>query len=427
MSDPILTIAIPTYKNFKQLVDCLFTLNRFNEYPFKVVVVNNGPERDPDGTLFAEQLQSAVGFPVKVLQAEHNLGWAGGINRAFEQECDTPLFCMCNDDVVFIPQFGFFQALCKPLLEYDNVGAVGPSSNFVMGSQSIFDHRSHYMHETTLLIGFCMVVKSQLFAEIGGLDEGLPGGDDLDLSILIRQAGYRLIVNRTCFLFHIGSQTGAKVHGGYWNSQTQQDQTNNALIRKHGVRAWYDTLQSHVMPFRSEPVGETKDAEGEWLRQHLTLDMKVIDVGCGANKTWPEALGVDLRPRGEHGNAGGSKWVPAVTDMIADARSLPVPSGSHDAVLARHLLEHVIDPYEALEEWKRVLRPGGTLLLAVPNEERYRSMLIDSTHVHAYTPSSLRRVLEFAGFEIESLDTIEAALSIVVKARRPAASLEEVA
>jgi SAM-dependent methyltransferase len=56
-------------------------------------------------------------------------------------------------------------------------------------------------------------------------------------------------------------------------------------------------------------------------------------------------------------------------DIIASADSLPMlADGSQDFVIANHLLEHLPDPIGAMKEWYRVLRPGGTLFLALPDK-----------------------------------------------------------
>ena len=55
-------------------------------------------------------------------------------------------------------------------------------------------------------------------------------------------------------------------------------------------------------------------------------------------------------------------------EIVAPAHALPVPSGSQDFVLASHLIEHLPDPLAGLKEWHRVLRPGGLLFLAVPDQ-----------------------------------------------------------
>lgn len=416
-----LTIAIPTYKNWTQLVECLLSLTRYVEFPYKIVVVNNGPARD-DSTGFEEALHKAVPYPfLKVIQAPGNLGWQKAINLAFEQECDTEFFCMANDDLLFLPfNREFLRKLCAPF-KYEEVGAVGPVSNFVMGSQN-FRVYAHMVYQTTLLIGFFMVVRSKLFSEIGGLDDGLPGGDDLDLSILIRKAGKRLVVDRTCYVHHWGSQTGHRVHD-YWNTHQHSELTNNVLIAKHGLKAWYETIQSKVELF--DPLSFCTDSEGDQIRAWVGKG-KGYDLGCGGNKTIASAVGVDLTPKGERGKAGGAKLVDSQADVVADVTLLDfIEDGSADYLVARHIFEHLIDPVAALAEWRRVLRRGGRLAIACPNEEACASILLDWSHVHAWTPASLSRLLEICGFQV--LEQSATGISLLILAQKPEEVSEAVA
>jgi len=56
--------------------------------------------------------------------------------------------------------------------------------------------------------------------------------------------------------------------------------------------------------------------------------------------------------------------------VIAEAGDLvEIPDDSYDAVLASHVLEHLANPLGALAEWRRVVRPGGHILLIVPHRE----------------------------------------------------------
>jgi len=47
----------------------------------------------------------------------------------------------------------------------------------------------------------------------------------------------------------------------------------------------------------------------------------------------------------------------------------PIPSDSYTVVLSCHNLEHIANPIKALEEWIRVLKPGGKLFLVLPKKE----------------------------------------------------------
>jgi SAM-dependent methyltransferase len=57
-------------------------------------------------------------------------------------------------------------------------------------------------------------------------------------------------------------------------------------------------------------------------------------------------------------------------DIICDASHLTCPSDSFDFLLASHCLEHCPDTLKVLNEWMRVLKPGGTLFLILPHADR---------------------------------------------------------
>ncbi|MEK7531788.1 MAG: methyltransferase domain-containing protein [Patescibacteria group bacterium] len=53
-------------------------------------------------------------------------------------------------------------------------------------------------------------------------------------------------------------------------------------------------------------------------------------------------------------------------DIVGDIHHLPLPSNSLDAVFCLAVLEHVEDPWKAMDEMLRVLKPGGKILLYIP-------------------------------------------------------------
>lgn len=55
--------------------------------------------------------------------------------------------------------------------------------------------------------------------------------------------------------------------------------------------------------------------------------------------------------------------------FIAEATALEIEADTYDCVIASHCLEHIANPFRALQEWKRVLRPDGLMLLILPNPE----------------------------------------------------------
>jgi ubiquinone/menaquinone biosynthesis C-methylase UbiE len=54
-------------------------------------------------------------------------------------------------------------------------------------------------------------------------------------------------------------------------------------------------------------------------------------------------------------------------DLVGDARNMPLSDASIDVVLITQVLEHIPEPIAVISEIRRVLKPGGTLLLSVPS------------------------------------------------------------
>ncbi|GIF75171.1 class I SAM-dependent methyltransferase [Asanoa siamensis] len=88
----------------------------------------------------------------------------------------------------------------------------------------------------------------------------------------------------------------------------------------------------------------------------------------------------------------------------ADARTLPVGDGALDLVTAFDVLEHIDEDHEAAAEIFRVLRPGGTVLIAVPADMKLWSAHdVAVGHVRRYDRAGLRAVIEKAGLVVDEL------------------------
>jgi SAM-dependent methyltransferase len=107
----------------------------------------------------------------------------------------------------------------------------------------------------------------------------------------------------------------------------------------------------------------------------------------------------------EYGEEGATVAAERGLDVIrADARCLPLRSGSVDLVVAFDVLEHIEEDNLAAAEMGRVLAPGGVLLVAVPADMRLWSAHDEAVgHVRRYDRDSLRSLTEKAGFAVETL------------------------
>jgi SAM-dependent methyltransferase len=120
----------------------------------------------------------------------------------------------------------------------------------------------------------------------------------------------------------------------------------------------------------------------ELVARRLRLDevRAAVDVGCGVGH-WGRALlpllhpgatllGVDREPSfaAQAAKEAEARGIAARASYMAGvAEALPLPDASADLVTCQTLLMHVADPARVLAEMRRVLRPGGLLLAAEPN------------------------------------------------------------
>ena len=393
-------IVIPTFDNYQYLAPCLQSIlrNKPAENLFHIWVVNNGHKESCDWINNKN---------VTVLQPGKNLGWEGGLNFALK-ESQAPYVLFLNDDVL-IPQSSRFW-LNKMMQHFLNkeVAAVGTASNVVMGFQNIFSDTERSVFLTKFLIGFCMLVRRSALEEVGGVDDSLPGGDDLDLSIRFRKAGYKLVCDKNVFIYHHGFKTGTRVMGDSqqrngWNSYEMLEKTNTALIRKHGFALWWECTKGAFRMSPQETIEMPEDKEGDFIRERIIGD-KILDLGCGANKTVPSAIGVDLIKVDEVIETLAGQLSQA--DVHADvSQKLPFEDETADTIIARHIFEHLLDSVTVLREWNRLLRHGGRLIIAVPNNEIANYIPLNIEHVHGFNKDSIKSLMEATGFKvIEQLD-----------------------
>ena len=165
--------------------------------------------------------------------------------------------------------------------------------------------------------------------------------------------------------------------------------------------------------------------------RHALLDLlggeppgRVLELGCGCGANlvelrarYPacETWGVERhqaaaeRARGRPGIDRlivGDALDPGVTDL---------EPGSFDLIVLSHVLEHFAEPDEVLERCRLWLRPGGQILVALPNvrhysvlvdlvvkgEFRYRDDgILDRTHLRFFTRRSAQRMIRAHGFEL---------------------------
>lgn len=411
---PTVDIIVVTWNNMPVLDRCLCSLVQNTGEPIRIIVVNNGDKRF--------DIPDAPG--IVILHQEKNLGWTEGVNAGVKwvlANNPAPFIMWLNDDVQILPHdYGWLTKMLNCFQLDERIAVVGPTSNNVMGFQTTNYVKLPPAVETTFLSGMCMLVRRAVVEGMGPLDACEAGGDDLDFSIRLTQAGYKLCICRRAFMLHFCSVTGKRIYGEYWNSPAQGEAINTWLIQKHGFKTWYACM-NHVLPKNEGDKGSFVDYENDLaireLGPYLDRGQRVLDLGCGGQKLDPRMVGVDLRANGQLG-VGGNADRAAVADVEADVLDLPMNDSSVDAILAKHLLEHVLDPLKALYEWKRVLRPDGKLVVLCPDYRFCEAISVDPSHVHAFTPDSAASLLRAAGFRVTASESVKPGYVFMLSAER---------
>ncbi|HEY2326526.1 MAG TPA: class I SAM-dependent methyltransferase [Gaiellaceae bacterium] len=125
----------------------------------------------------------------------------------------------------------------------------------------------------------------------------------------------------------------------------------------------------------------------------------LLDVGCNVGNLLSidteHSVGVDVDPKAiEICRQRG--FTAEVVDLNGP---LPFADGTFGTVHCRHVIEHVWEPMQLMREIRRVLRPGGRLVLLTPDfRYAFRTFYDDHTHLRPLTEESLRRLALDSGF-----------------------------
>jgi len=117
-----------------------------------------------------------------------------------------------------------------------------------------------------------------------------------------------------------------------------------------------------------------------WLKQTLNTlpkGVRLLDAGAGELKNRQYCSHLDYVSQDfcqYHGAEGGApeeglhpkKWDTNRIDLVCDITAIPAPDASFDVILCSEVLEHIPEPTHALDEFARLLKAGGVLILTAP-------------------------------------------------------------
>ena len=137
-------------------------------------------------------------------------------------------------------------------------------------------------------------------------------------------------------------------------------------------------------------------------RLQLPDGARILVAGCGSGRNMVELMrygtvtGVELSPT----SAALARARAAGEVIEGSVLEMPFASASFDLAVSLDVIEHLADDLAALRELRRVVAPGGSLLITVPAYQWLWSGHDEINHHHRrYTRRSLRHVAEQAGWE----------------------------
>lgn len=148
----------------------------------------------------------------------------------------------------------------------------------------------------------------------------------------------------------------------------------------------------------------------------------VLDVGCGPGYLAQHCYAKDVQWYGLDANAtyveqARPYYVKTALCNLNDVSAFPYPNISFDLLILADVLEHLVDPATALDGLLKHLRPGGSVIVSLPNvahitvrtalalgQFNYKdSGILDRTHLHLYTSKTAVNLVESCGLRIKGI------------------------
>jgi len=438
------TVVVPVYNAPKELRHCLQSLQETLPAGVEVLLIDDASTDPAVNELFETWRQYKLpGW--RFLANETNLGFVGAVNRGMRETAgdvvllnsdtvatpgcfDSLRRCLASDagiatatpwsnngEIVSLPEF------CRPNPAPPDPAAV---------ARVLLTTGTPGYPEIPTAVGFCMAISRAAIERLGYFDEETFGrgyGEENDFCWRAAQAGMRNVLCDDAYVVHTGGASfgplGLKPgedsmarllarHPDYLETVSawiQQDplrvrrEAILAAIERAGIRMDHERgTPNEGSPTVSEPLeftGErfTPECPREIRYEHLhryvfaaglVKGLRVLDAACGEGygssilaRHAAAVTGVDISPETI---AHAQQRYPAsnIDFQAADCAELPFEDDSFDCIVSFETLEH-LEPQDALlAGFRRVLRPGGFLLISTPDKAVYTDKMGNRNAFH---------------------------------------------
>ncbi|MEX2593004.1 MAG: glycosyltransferase family 2 protein [Anditalea sp.] len=256
IEEPSVAIILVNWNGYDLTQICIHSIFKINYKNYRVILVDNA-SADQSGA----KLKIEFGDTIDYIQNEYNLGFSGGNNvgiryaleRRFEYVMEL------NNDTEVDPDF--LTRLINSIHEKDEYGAAQPLILYTADKSKIWNAGGVYnsvlglsftreknksndknlsSKDTDWITGCCFLMKAEVVKQAGLLKEVFFFGsfEDVDMSLRIRELGYKLWYEHSAVIYHsVGQSSKSKVKGkeGYLNSKLHYLVNRNQMffIRMH--------------------------------------------------------------------------------------------------------------------------------------------------------------------------------------------------
>jgi GT2 family glycosyltransferase/glycosyltransferase involved in cell wall biosynthesis len=222
-AQPSATLILPVHSQPDLTAACVRAIAATTTVPYELVIV------DDTATAAVKDVVSRI-TGATLITNDENLGYTRSLNRGASLARGEFLVFL-NDDVV--PQPGWLEAMVEAARSSDDIGVVvpmyldpdgwlkeagsiiwddGAAENFGHGDTDLARSRYSYRRDVDYGSGACLVIRTDVFREIGGLDERFSPAyyEDVDLCFAVREAGMRVVYEPRAQVIHVEGATAGR-------------------------------------------------------------------------------------------------------------------------------------------------------------------------------------------------------------------------
>ena len=410
-----LSIIIPVYNMNASLNQCLLTIRETVRLPYEVIIVDDGSSGDECVTV------PPAGDDVRVLRSEEHRGFSHAVNVGIRASVGEVLLFL-HADILLAPHT--VEDMLDALIAAPMMGAVTAISprtyiwaehcpdkeyhswgEFITAAEDIRAQEKGKQLPLIVAEMFALMARRDVVDAAGFLEEeySTPALAAYDYTVRMTREGYGIAVLASVYVHHDES-----IHAEVMESYEALRQQERELFRsKHGLSLDYS------FQIRLDLI-EMMDLQREGLR--------VLEIGCACGATLREIghrnptanlYGVELNEK------ASAVAAPFATILSMDVERLDPTEIKErfDYIVMGDVVEHLLDPWSAIQNMRELLVPGGAIVASIPNVAHisnlynvlggrwtYEDMgLLDRTHFRFFTRQEIIKLFEGANLAVDEI------------------------